>query len=244
MRRVAIFTMAILLTAAGCGDPKDQKIPTSSDQWKQDEDFRGAIEKLSQEERELLTEYLFRAGMAESFGGSIPDISIGDAIENQREHRRRKAEEAAAEEAEEKRQEELARAAQEERERKIEEARKALTVAVATLDFEEHNFRRGTYEDKFNITIVLKNNTDKDMSGVKGTVVFADMFGDVIKQMGVAVDSEIPAGKHITWSGSFGYNQFMDADKKLRATAFEKLKITWLPEVYVYSDGTKTSIGG
>ena len=56
------------------------------------------------------------------------------------------------------------------------------------------------------------------MIGVRGTVVFKDVFGEIIKQINLSNDADIPAGQTVIYNGSFDYNQFMNEDTKLRNT--------------------------
>jgi hypothetical protein len=230
--------LSLLFVISACGDPLDHKVPTDPAQWKQDTDFTGAIEKLPDEQKAHLRSYLMRAGMAEAFGGTFPDTTIGEAIQSQKDFQVKKAEEAKAEEEETARQVAVVQAAEAKRQKALEKARKALTVAVTSISFVKANFRRGTYQDTFALRIALKNNAAKGMNGVKGTVVFADMFGDEIKRVTLSVDDPIPTGEQVIWSGSLAYNQFMDEDTKLRSTELSKMKISWEPEVYLFADGT------
>jgi hypothetical protein len=241
--RLVLFVCALALSAA-CSSPQDYKIPAESSQWKEDEGFKSALQKLPDEEKRLLTAYLMRAGLAEAFGTTPPERTIGEAIENQKVFQAEKEAEQAAEDAEQAKQAALAKKVEEDRQAAIAEARKALTVAVSSMKFIPSNFRAGTYQESFSLSIALQNNTKKDMSGIKGTVVFADMFDDEIKRVLLSVDESIPAGQAIQWSGSLDYNQFKSEDMKLRSTDLAKLKITWEPDTYLFADGTKMEIEG
>lgn len=237
------IALALFMGLTACGDPHEYKVPTDADQWKEDEGFKSAIEKLPDDEKKTLTAYLFRAGMSEAFGQTMPDITIGEAIQKQKDFAAEKAAEEAAEAEEEAKQVALAKKIEEERQAAVDAMNKAMTVAVSSLDFTPSNYRVGRYQDGFSISIALQNNTEKDMSGVKGTVVFADMFGDDIKRVGLSVDDTIAAGQSIRWDGNLGFNQFMDEDVKLRNTALGKMKISWEPETYLFSDGSTMSPG-
>ena len=242
--KIETFALALVLALSACADPQEYKVPPDSDQWKQDEGFKDAIQKLSEEERQLLKAYLLRAGMAEALGGTIPEITIAEGIQNQQEFLEKRAAKKAAEAEEEAKQAALAAKVEEEHQAAVAAAHKALTVAVSSMTFVPSNFRARRYQDGFTLSIALQNNTDKDMVGIKGTVVFADMFDDEIKRVDLSVDETIAAGKSIRWEGSLGYNQFMSEDTKLRNTEFAKLKISWEPEVYLFSDGSKMEIEG
>lgn len=242
--RCRMLTLLTCLTLSGCPDPHEYGVPAESKAWKEDPDFKAAVDKLPDEEKKLLAGYLLRAGMAEAFGQTPPEVTIGEAIDKQREflaqrevEEEREAEEQAAREA-------LAAEVEQERQAAIAAMNEALTVAVSKLEFVPSNARAGRYSDGFAVSVGLKNNTEKDMSGVKGTVVFADMFGDEIKRVTLSVDEAIGAGQRLRWDGTLDYNQFMNQDVKLRTTALDKMKISWEPDVYLFADGSSLSIGG
>ena len=242
--QLAFVTFTLLLGLASCANPQEYQIPADSDQWKEDEGFKEAIKKLPDDEKKLLTAYLFRAGMAEAFGTEPPERNIGEAIQNQKDFLAEKEAQEAVEAEELAKQEALAKKIEDERQAALAEARKALTMAVSDMTFVPSNARAGRYQDSFSLSIALQNNTEKDMSGIKGTVVFADMFDDEIKRVNLSVDDSIAAGQAIRWEGNLGYNQFMDNDVKLRNTELAKMKISWEPEVYLFTDGSKMEIGG
>jgi len=241
--RFALFTFALFMGAA-CSDPQNFKIPTDSAQWQKDEGFKAVIKNLPDDEKKTLTAYLMRAGMAEAFGTTPPERTVGEAIENQKAFQAEKEAKQAAEAAEQAKHAALAKKVEEERQAAVAEARQALTVAVSSMKFIPSNLRAGRYQESFSLSIALQNNTEKDMSGIKGTVVFADMFDDEIKRVTLSVDESIPAGQTIQWSGSLDYNQFRDVDVKLRSTELAKMKISWEPEVYLFTDGSKMTIEG
>jgi len=244
MRHFRLFTFSLLVGLVSCTEPQEYKIPTDSDQWQQDEGFKEAIKKLSDDDKKLLTAYLMRAGMAEAFGTTPPERTIGEGIQNQKDWLAQRAAEEAAEAEEQAKQEALAKKVEEERQAALAEARKALTMAVTSMTFVPSDAYAGRYQDSFSLSIGLQNNTEKDMSGIKGTVVFADMFDTEIKRVTLSVDDGIPAGQTIRWEGNLGYNQFMDDDVKLRNTELAKMKITWEPEIYLFTDGSKMEIQG
>ncbi|NUF52232.1 hypothetical protein HUN16_07685, partial [Acinetobacter seifertii] len=50
----------IALTLIGCSNPKSTQIPTDPDKW---EELKPAVDKLNEEDKKLLTQYLVRKGM-------------------------------------------------------------------------------------------------------------------------------------------------------------------------------------
>lgn len=238
--------LTLLLALSACADPHDYQVPTDSAQWKENAAFKSAVQKLPEDEKTLLLAYLVRAGMAESFGKTLPEITIGDALQNQKDEETFQAELAKDGEAFQAEMGALKAAgeADEEKEHQaaLAEAKAALTVTVSNMDVMPSNPREGRFQDSFSLVMTLQNNTEKDMAGVKGTVVFADMFDDVIKRVNLSVDDTIKAGTTLQWSGSLDYNQFMDEDKKLRNTNFAKMKISWEPMTFIFLDGSQMDV--
>ena len=229
--------LALVLTAviiASCGDPRATVVPTDLKDWSDKPDLKAAIEKLPDDEKRLFVAFAMRRSISGAFGGEgiPPGTTVGAAIEAQRSWQ-------AEQELEKQKQEELSKRLEAERVEALREMNKALTVTLARLEFEPSNVRAGRYSDEFSVEIGFENHTDRDMAGVKGVVVFKDVFGDPIKRVGLSSDETVPAGRINTWSGTLDYNQFMADDKKLRATDREKLKFEWVPDVYLFSDGTR-----
>lgn len=219
----------------GCSsDPKETAIPKKIDNWEKDEKLKTAVEKLTQEEQELFAAYAIRVAMSEAFGGEgvASKTTIGEAIAAERAWQKEQAREEA-------KRKELARKLEEARLAALKELNNALTVSVLSLKFRDSDYNSGRYSEDFVINIGFENHSTKDLIGVKGVVVFKDIFGDVIKRVGLSNDDDIGAGKTHKWVGTLDYNQFMDKDNKLRTTPFEKLKIEWEPEVYLFSDGSE-----
>lgn len=228
--RLVLFS-AFIVALVGCVDPYDYKIPADMEKWKSDEALRTTIEKLKPEDKEVLARYMLGAGMRQAFGQPTSELSIRDAVAAQR---KREAENA-AKEAEEKA---LAERVKKEREEAIAKMNTILTVAMTGLSFHDADWRNGV-QDGFAVSFAFQNKTERDLAGVKGTVRFADMFDDEIKQVNLSMDEAIPAGQTVTWRGELGFNQFIEDDKKLRNTAVDKLKVSWIPTTYLFTDGTR-----
>src|SRR5207245_6846640 len=45
---------------------------------------------------------------------------------------------------------------------------------------------------------------------------FADMFGDVIRQITLSYDEGVPAGKSVSWTGTIDYNDYDKTAARLR----------------------------
>jgi len=100
-------------------------------------------------------------------------------------------------------------------------------------------FRTSDYDDYITIKLRFTNRTDKDIKGVKGIIIFYDIFDEEIYKIGISYDDGIAKRDSAVWNGEIDYNQFKDDHKELRATELESLKYEWLPDTIIYQDGSK-----
>lgn len=232
--------LAALLLIAGCSDPKSTVIP--SDLSKMDT-LKPTMEKITEEERTLVTAYIFRHTMGSAitaaFGGKatpIPEgMTIGKAIEEQRQFaEKQKAQELAEQQLKEK--------LKAEREKAMSAMRDAVTVTLTEKKLvNEYGYSGIITDEKLNVRIGYKNNTDKEIAGVKGRLTIHDLFGDEISAFQVSNDNTISAHGTITWTGSrsvkysFGSNN----DRKFASLPDDKYKQVWEPQSIVFKDGSK-----
>jgi len=190
--------------------------------------------QLSDEETRMLAAYIVRSKLGSIFGGaSLPkDKTVGQMIDEQLKWE----EEQKFKEAEQKR---LAEEAAREEARLAEQLRKTVEVALYKKSFSASDWQRGQYEDYISLGFVFKNFTDKDIRGFTGTVIFNDIFDKEIAKTNLSIDEVLPAGKTVRWQGQRKYNQFDAEDKKLANTELNNLKIVWMPEKVLFTDGTK-----
>jgi hypothetical protein len=162
-------------------------------------------------------------------------MTVGRAIDEQRAFvREQEAKEAAAKA--------LAEKERREREAKLAALNQAVTVALVDKDFRAADYTEGTYQDAITMVFAFQNKTDRNIAGVKGRAIFADIFGDTISAVRMSYDHTIPAGKTVRWSAQTDYNQFMDKDVKLRATSLDRLKFRFEPLTIIFADGTRLDV--
>lgn len=232
--RVSLFAL-IACTLVACSNPHDAPVPSDMSKW--DTELKPAIQKLPEEEKELLAGYLMRMKMSEAFGGGPPKVglTVGTAISEQKKW----VEEQKAKEAE-------AKALKE----KIEAERAALkktvdgtlTVAVVELKLQKANYQAGTYSDSQVIRLALQNKGTKDIKGVKGDIKFIDIFDKTVGTIGFGYDDGIPAGKTKTWVGSRDYNQFLPEHKAIANLEEGKYTTRFEPEIIIFTDGSKLKV--
>lgn len=236
-----ILSFFIILVVAACSAPKDTPVPKDLAAM---DAVKPALEKLTSEERELFAGYVMRntfgAKLGAMFGGKegpgIPDgMTVGKAIEDQRKFKADRALEEAKEAA-------LKEKLRAEREVAMKTMREAVTVTLVSKAVKEERGISGMLMDEnLQVTFGYKNNSTKDVAGVKGYVSVKDLFGDEISGFAISNDKTIKAGESITWSGSRSVKYAMGSnkDRKLAELTDDKFKAIWEPKVVVFTDGTK-----
>ena len=235
-----VGALAVSLFILSAPDPKDYVLPDKLDpaQVENDNGLKNAVSSLSEEERSLLFGFLARrvflsVGM---FGiEAMPDseakgITVGKAIDLQRawimENETREARERA-----------LAEKVAAEREAAMSALREAVIVAVSDKEFRRADWRRGVYEDLIVLRLAFANQTDKPVSGVKGSLIFSDVFGTDFKMITLVYDEGIGPKGIASWVGDLRYNQFDESDKRLAHTDLDRIKVRWEPEAVLFADG-------
>ena len=226
----------MLFVLAGCSDPKEVIVPLSKDAAS--DDFKAAVEKLTEEEQQLVKAYVVRTVFTHGMAGTqAPSVTIAKALEEQRafkaEQEAKEAEEARLE-AERKAEEERMQA---EALAKVKRMREMADVYLVNKEFIPSNYRAGRYQDYVQITCNVKNNYTEAMSGLKGSLVINNSFGDHIFTITMTVEEAIPANSTVEWVGSMEYNQFMSEHKALANAELGKIKTVWIPEAYILHTG-------
>lgn len=234
------IVFALIVAIAGCSNPKATVVPTSLEKM---EAIKPSIEKLSPDEKDLFAKYVVRHTVGYAMSGMfgiksdpIPEgITIGKAIEEQREFGKKQE---AAEKEEKALQAKLAA----EREKAMDAMRQAVSVTIMGKRINTEYGSSGIVIDELlSVKFGYRNNTDKEISGVKGTVEVSDQFGDPLTAFNVSNDESIAPGHIVVWSGGrsvrFGLSE--DKDRKFAALPDEKYRIIWKPKMIVFSDGTK-----
>jgi hypothetical protein len=239
MRILTILLCSIVLAA--CSGPKDTPLPRELDKM---DTIKPAMEKLTAEERELAAGYIMRHTIGAKLGGlfggkegpGIPDgMTIGRAIDEQRKFKA----DAAIEEA---KQQALKAKLQAEREAAQKQMREAVTVTLVSKKLAtEHGYSGIVTDENLRVVFGYKNNTDKEVAGVKGHVSVKDLFGEEISGFQISNDTTIPAGQSTTWTGSRSvrFSLGRNNDRKFAELGEDKYKVVWEPEMIVFKDGTK-----
>ena len=92
---------------------------------------------------------------------------------------------------------------------------------------------------KITLKCELKNQTAKEIHGVRGFVRFTTYFGDVIADIFVETQLPIPAGQVIGVNWDIPTNRLTpEAFEKLKKAKMEQMKQVWYPRMIVFTDGT------
>lgn len=227
-------TILVCAFLSACSDPKDTKLPADISKWSDDAQLAESVKKLPEEEKKLFLGYAARRAIASAFGGSqaVSDTTVGDALKTQKAWLDEKA-------AEEVKQKALAEQVKQQQLQSLKEMNATLTASLIELKLNPKDYANKQYSDYFSISVAFKNNTTEALSGVKGTVVLKDIFGDVIKRISLSDDNQIDPGQNYIYSGTMDYNQFQASDKKLASANFSKMQFEWEPDTYVFASGKK-----
>lgn len=237
-----LYLCVFLVALTGCHNPKNTELPGKVDQLPS---IQKDVSKLSNEERELLAGYMMRSMLSHGLlGGAsgntyIPaGTTIGEAISDQRQFIKNQ-------QIESERQEQLKSELQKKRDIQTAQMRDAVTVTVVSKSIEPEIGYSGIVTDE-NIVVEFgyRNNTLKNIAGVKGTISIVDLFGDEMTAFNVSNDETIRVGQNSTWRGSrsvrYSFGNFKD--REWAALPDEKYKVVWQPDMIVFEDGTQIKL--
>jgi hypothetical protein len=91
---------------------------------------------------------------------------------------------------------------------------------------------------RYEISLTLKNNSDKDIKFIDASVQFADLLGSHIYDIKVNPDHLITAGQSITDTGQYPINQLMPEQARLGQMKKEDVKATLVVSKVVFRDNS------
>jgi len=91
---------------------------------------------------------------------------------------------------------------------------------------------------KYEISLTLKNNSDKDVKFIDATVQFADLLGSHMYDVKVNPDHLVTAGQSITDTGQYPINQLMPEQARLGQMKKEDVKATLVVSKIVFTDNS------
>jgi hypothetical protein len=234
---VALLVLICLLPLTACSNIKNKKV-TAENKDKVWAEIKNSND-LTVEEVGLLQGYVIRHGLKDAFSGKEVSLPEGKTIGEMIEEQRKFVEDAKVREEEEKQRREKAKAEADQRRKALLDA---LIITVYDKGFQASDYTEGVYDDYITIELAYENHTTKDIRGFKGIVVFNDLFGDEIEKLQLKEDRIVKAGQTLKVAKTIDYNQFKDDDKKLRSTTLENMKIEWVPDTIMFTDGTSLKV--
>jgi hypothetical protein len=103
----------------------------------------------------------------------------------------------------------------------------------------EAHLVKGEYSQyHYTITLMLKNNSDKDIKLIDASVQFSDLLGSQIYGIKVSPDHLIPAGKAVIDKNDYSVNQFMPEQARLAQMKKEDIKATLVVQKLVFTDNS------
>lgn len=244
-----IFIALLGLGVAGCSNPKDAVIPSDMNRW--EAELKPNTDRLTPEERESVGKFLLRKKMGEAFGKGTDSgpITIGRALELQKEFEAEQVKEEAKLKAEEEKAK-AEEAAKAEKRKQADEARAALakqvneafSVTLKDVDFRGLDIEASRFSEEFLFSFAFNNRGSKKITGFKGQVVFEDSFGEEVQRINLKEETAIAPGKSVPWTGTSNYNPFEARDQKFKALIGKTLKIRFEPETLLFADGTKLTV--
>jgi len=234
--KIRMLILAALLATA-CADPRDTPLPREIEKFAE---LKPVVEKLSQEERDLLTGYMVRHTIGAKLGGlfgikadPIPEgMTLRKAIAEQREFiAAENAKEAAAKAASEK--------LDAERKALAQQFSQVVDVQLTKVTLHEASFRDHDVKDYLRLEIDVNNKSGKTITGIKGLLTVRDAFGDKVMERNLKTDTDIPAGTTKRLQLSRDYSKFDAQDRKEATIDASKTRSEFAPEVVLFGDGTK-----
>lgn len=123
----------------------------------------------------------------------------------------------------------------------VEVAAKPMTSKEAvSLEVIEKEMTNMDIQEFMSIRIKIQNESDKELTGVKGTIVFFNKFKDEIAVFDFTDDKlDLPVNG---WSDGwldFPYNPYMSGDVNFMETDLEDMTYEFRPHTILFADGSK-----
>ncbi|WLG12755.1 hypothetical protein Q6344_09060 [Psychrobacter cibarius] len=208
----AILSVTLLLS--GCSDPKNVKLPQNVNEFK---DFQVEIEKLEGEDKRLINDFMGDNFLAMSIGNVPSGMTVGDAIAMQKQQEDKAKAKAAAKQG----------------------AVKAMNDVI-NVEYVHYDKSDAAGYSVYQFTVEMTNKQAKPVIGVKGRLIFKDLFGEDVGNIGVesqtSLDKDQPKYVEIrSMPLATQGDSFKDGNYKPEDVRFE-------PEVIVFADKTTLSL--
>ena len=214
---IKIVTAAMLsatLLLSGCSDPMNVKLPQNANEFK---DFQAKIEKLDDEDKRLISDFVGENALAMAFGNAPTDMTVGDAIAMQKE----KEDKAAAKQA------------------ATQSALKAMNDVIAVEYVHHDRFEKAGYP-AYQFTVEITNKKAQPIIGVKGRLIFKDLFGEDVGNIGVEYKSTLEKDQP-KYVEATSIPSIIQGDT-FKDSNYEPENVRFEPEVIVFADKSTLSL--
>lgn len=110
------------------------------------------------------------------------------------------------------------------------------TLPVKILD---KRYEKKEYQDYISISLEFTNNLKKALRAYQGYTVFTDILGNKIITVTLKNQEIVAEGETFTWAGTINFNQFMQSHIELKNTSLDDLRIKFILDKVIYTDGTE-----
>lgn len=205
-----IVIIAAILLLSGCSDPKNVKLPQNVNEFK---DFQAKIEKLDGEDKRLINDFLGENSLAMAFGNTPTGMTVGEAIAMQKEQEdKAKAKEAAKQ-----------------------SALKAMNDVI-DVEYVYHDKSDRAGFSAYQFTVEMTNKQAKPIIGVKGRLIFKDLFGEDVGNIGVEVKSTLEKDQP-KYAEATSIPSIAQGDT-FKDGHYEPTDVRFEPEAIVFADKT------
>lgn len=208
----AILSATLLLL--GCSDPKNAKLPQNAGEFK---DFQAKIENLDGEDRRLINDFVGENALAMAVGNTTTDMTVGEAITMQREQEDKAKAEQAAKQG----------------------ALKAMNDVIAVEYVHHDRFEKAGYP-AYQFTVEIMNKKAKPIIGVKGRLIFKDLFGEDVGNIGVEYKSTLEKDQP-KYVEATSIPSIIQGDT-FKDSNYEPDNVRFEPEIIVFADKTTLPI--
>lgn len=211
---MAAMLLATLFLSGCIKDPLSIELPINGQNFGEVEKYTN---KLEGENKRLFSEFLKENALAMAVGNTPAEMTIGEAIEYQREQENAVLVEQATKQA----------------------AIDALDKTVDALYWGHTNFNASGYQG-YDIRVKLINKQNKPIIGVKGDLIFKDLYGKDVGKVAVEYNDVIQ-GNSIAFAQVRGIPALNDS-MRFEDNSYQDENVRFEPHVVVFSDKTSISI--
>lgn len=238
MKRLAVMVVFLALVA-GCSGIKS-KVLTQDNVTQVTAEVEKAKEagRISEDDANAFAAFAALATMRKTLIGDdiLTGKTVGQAIKDAYAFREKLT-------AGQRQEQEEAKALAEKQNMVSAELLKFANVIILTKKFLKSDFMHDRPTDQIIFDCEMENPGDKDVRAFRGKIQFFDLFGDMIYESNVKVDTPMTAqSKSSECSIAVEYNQFREDAVRLRNADLGNIKWKWQPIEILFADGTRVSI--